>query len=954
MGKNIIAIAVCCLVLIGLAGVASAGELVKYDATTLPETTGSTVVGSGSAEFSHSTNGDGLVVTLGDEDGISYLHTDNTSYTTTPGASYYVMDEAALSGIDIDFGIAYTIECRLRINNYQRFIPSDPNEAKIFTLRFNEPDSDNVVSSRPEGVYGKDPGGIQEFSIVIASDGKVYAKLAGQPDYDDTDPMATCQPVEITDPENWHTYTMKVWPWDGLEKLDYSAPYPWPLIPESDDRVTSLYVDSVRSGESSYSASTVSPGESLEFGNFNSAVAGDPNMTLVDYDLDWVKITSLNTAEPVAGATAAWEGGPNDEMLGSFRAPSLIGPPNTSDPYDRVGAEGSFHLSDGTTTAMMEIWSWSGYRTKWYDDSMIYDNGAWYQHIAMTGAEPAVGTNRYFTTYNHRYSEYNRDDADEAFAKYFGNIDVDHSYAVEWRMRFSRMIHKASANPDDYYDASYWGIGIKEPGDHYARREGDGTPDYNLTGHYWLLHIAETYDENGDPARVLKFNRGFGSWYSGVSDATGYVPFADEETTPLEGGLVIEPNVWYNCKLVVNKRADVNSDRVAELYVNGKYICGGNWEDAEWFAHYAHDDNDPTSIPASDLTYFEFGNFSAVDEKSTVVDWDLDYMRTGLYAHTDCDNEPGILASYSGGVNLPFSVADAYDNVVDPEQRAHAKKDMIEFLDADAVCTYQGNTFNFARHWAGSSAQQLDEYMAFENEGMNNEIDYFHCNAMDTNHEGDNLYYSIDDVSSVIPDEAIETGYTIGWRMRVNDYIFNDPTNASVFTMAINEPDGLGDDLGGVWTVSLYYDNTTSGLRAHIATSGWGDGAAIDNDWHNYKLKVYTDRNGTRMARLYVDGEAVYASTNGITGVYGESISFGTPGVTPGSETGVDFDLDYVKIWIDGVPTDCEGAKAMGYLKGDINGDCKVDLQDLQEMASQWLNCVDPGVSGCDTPWMPL
>ena len=948
MGKNIIAIAVCCLVLIGLAGVASAGELVKYDATSLPETTGSTVVGSGVSEFSHSTNGDGLVRTLGQEDGISYLHTDNTNYTTAPSASYYTMDEAALSGINIDFGVAYTIECRLRINNYQRFIPNDPNTAKIFFLRFNEPDSDNVVSSRTEGTYGKDPGGIQEFAIEIASDGKVYAKLAGQPDYDPENPNATCQPIEITDPENWHTYTMKVWPWNGLQKLDYDAPYPWPLIPMNDDRTTSLYVDSVRSGSSTYSAVTVSPGESLEFGNYNSGDAGDPNTALVDYDLDWVKITSLNTAEPVDGATAAWEGGPNDEMLGTFGAPSLIGAPDTCDPYDRVGAEGSFHLSDGTTTAMMEIWSWSGYRTKWYDDSMVYDNGAWYQHIAMSGAtEPAVGTNRYFTTYNHRYAEYNRADADEAFAKYFGNIDVDHPYAVEWRFRFDRMVHKASSNPDDYYGASYWSLAIKEPGDHYARREGEGNPDYGLTGHYWILGIQETYDENGDPAKVMKFSRGYGSWYSGMSDGTGYTPFVNEETTPLEGGFVIEPNVWYDCKVVVTARPSANEDRTALLYVNGKYICGGNWEDAEWF----HANNE--DIP--NLTYFEFGNFSAVDEKSTIVDWDLDYMRTGLYAHTDCENESGILASYSGGVNLPFTVADAYDNVVDPEQRSNAKKDMIEFLDADAVCTYQGNTFDFARHWAGSSAQDIDEYMAFDNEGMDNEVDYFHCNAMDTNHVGDNLYYSIDDVSSVLPDAAIENGYTIGWRMRVNDYVFNDPSNAGIFSLAINEPDGLGDDLGGVWTASLYYDNTTGGLKAHIATSGWGDGAVIDNDWHDYKLKVYNDRSGNRMARLYVDGEAVYASVNGTTGVFGESISFGNPGVTSGSETGSNYDLDYIKVWIDGVPTDCSGAKELGYLKGDINGDCKVDLQDLQDMAGQWLDCIDPGVSGCDTPWsMPL
>ena len=955
MSKTVIALIICGLMLTALAGVSNAGVKVYYDGSEYPETTGSTVIDGGTTEFTLQSDGSNYDRSLEVEGDVTYLHTDNTGYAT-PSQSYYEMGD--LSGVVLDYSRAYTIECRLRINNYAEIAADTLPGAKVFSLAFNEPDSD-YTGDNP----GKEPGGLQMFTLEVSVDDAgqpngLIARLRGQnPDAQDVDPEAENfgpVPLLITDPENWHTYTIKVWTWDGLITKTYNwDTWEYEYSITNDYRTTTLYVDSQRSGASTQSAQEAL-GEGLEFGAFYTPIppaeGEDPevwNMAKADYDVDYVKVTTLATAEPTPGAIAAFEGGPNDEMIGPYNSPSNIGPAGTQDGVGIrpdgpvIGGAGSVHLSDGTTTAFQEIWSWSGERPKWNMHYMIEENGAWYSHIDMGDTLPGAGTNMYWTSYNTRAAvadgEYDLTRATAEFEKFFGQISVDQPYSLEWRFRFENFSHPDVAY-DDYYDTSYWSLQIDEPGDHYP---GDG--DFTNTGHLWILGVYEAVGPAGQPAKVIKFNRGYGNWFSGNS--VTYDPNDPDATD--EGGAVIELNKWYTCRMVVEARQG-DAERVAKLYVNGKYACAVTWEDEQWFRHY---NSESTYVLAEERAYLEFGNFS--NAKPATVDWDLDYMRTGLSGYHDCDDVDGVLAGYSGGVNLPFDVAAAEAASTDGKWR------YPNVLDEDSVCIFDGSFTDFTRYWNGASDQVVDEMMLIDNEGMDNEVDYFHCNAMDTNHPGDNLYYGIDDLYQLIPVMDADKGYTVGWRMRVNDYTYNDPSHASVFTLQVNEPDDTGaDNMGGVWTVALAYDETVGGLVAKIATSGWGDGIAIDDQWHEYKLKVYTTRPqipgeaGTRMARLYVDGEAVYASTNGITPVAGSGLTFGTPGVTAGYETGVDFDLDYLRTWIDGVPTDCEGARDLGYGVGDVNKDCSIDIDDLAIVVEDWLKCIVPDQAGCEEPWM--
>ena len=51
-------------------------------------------------------------------------------------------------------------------------------------------------------------------------------------------------------------------------------------------------------------------------------------------------------------------------------------------------------------------------------------------------------------------------------------------------------------------------------------------------------------------------------------------------------------------------------------------------------------------------------------------------------------------------------------------------------------------------------------------------------------------------------------------------------------------------------------------------------------------------------------------------------------------------------------PRTCDTAILKGYdYAEDLNKDCTVDLQDIAQIASRWLDCMDPTIGGCDRPW---
>ena len=60
------------------------------------------------------------------------------------------------------------------------------------------------------------------------------------------------------------------------------------------------------------------------------------------------------------------------------------------------------------------------------------------------------------------------------------------------------------------------------------------------------------------------------------------------------------------------------------------------------------------------------------------------------------------------------------------------------------------------------------------------------------------------------------------------------------------------------------------------------------------------------------------------------------------------FCLNFLEI----TPNTCQGVIDVGYrLKGDVNGDCKVNFMDFADLARQWLICNDPNDPSCMATW---
>lgn len=120
-----------------------------------------------------------------------------------------------------------------------------------------------------------------------------------------------------------------------------------------------------------------------------------------------------------------------------------------------------------------------------------------------------------------------------------------------------------------------------------------------------------------------------------------------------------------------------------------------------------------------------------------------------------------------------------------------------------------------------------------------------------------------------------------------------------------------------------------------IAVTSWNDGSGyglFNTYYNNNDGKGWVKRlSGTRFTSAYMS-----AGVNSI-------------GLVP--RTGINY-FDNINITIDSGYQTCDELRAGGQMiAGDVNADCKVDIEDLYVVILEWNNCFIPGDSMCEILW---
>ena len=149
-------------------------------------------------------------------------------------------------------------------------------------------------------------------------------------------------------------------------------------------------------------------------------------------------------------------------------------------------------------------------------------------------------------------------------------------------------------------------------------------------------------------------------------------------------------------------------------------------------------------------------------------------------------------------------------------------------------------------------------------------------------------------------------------------------------------------------------DNASFTCNDIDAVASGSTGSVSDNEWH----QIVGSLDGVYMS-IYVDGLLAASSkiTEGATiAVNDYNVFIGGDEQFPGLR---EFNglIDEVRIYEIGLPADmvldlfiADGGKnscGLDYIRGDVNGDCYVNIADLSEMAANWLDCNDVTNSAC-------
>lgn len=155
--------------------------------------------------------------------------------------------------------------------------------------------------------------------------------------------------------------------------------------------------------------------------------------------------------------------------------------------------------------------------------------------------------------------------------------------------------------------------------------------------------------------------------------------------------------------------------------------------------------------------------------------------------------------------------------------------------------------------------------------------------------------------------------------------------DVAFYNMYMTDPNVLDAVISTIFNQALAADNAeiaTATQEDGLITIGWSYEVALKwSDMDGYSPTV-GDTHG--FAVLICDADAATRETFLMDAGAGNTNVITTPS-------------DYRVVTL----TDALVCGDFGYVDGDADGNCKVDMADFARMASGWMNCTDPAVDGC-------
>ena len=196
-------------------------------------------------------------------------------------------------------------------------------------------------------------------------------------------------------------------------------------------------------------------------------------------------------------------------------------------------------------------------------------------------------------------------------------------------------------------------------------------------------------------------------------------------------------------------------------------------------------------------------------------------------------------------------------------------------------------------------------------------------------------------------------------------YILADPNNPWVPDNTLGYTFELSveviDSLPGTWGFSLYWGEGWGGALTHIQI--FKDRITTHNNQVLYVGDLTGKQNRIRILRypgrmddpfanpymeMYVNRQLVFTGGDGVMFGAGPYQAWMFMGSLAGSAR-YHVKVDYLRMDFTGLYTPLEEFECgdFGYLAGDFNRDCVIDIQDLEVIANAWLLCSDPADPGC-------